>query len=231
MKDKIVEENLEINDDITSTMTEKEILAQNIAFFRKKMNMSQTELAKKLEYSNKNISKWELAETTPDVFTLKKLAKIFNISLDTLTSPITNENKMAIKTKTAVPFRWKVYMLLLVNAIFILLACIAYFVLTITGFNGFPLYYIFIYITPVIDLSVFIFLCCTKKRVNIISLSLLGWLIVICFYISFINYPDIGYIFIIAIGYQILAPVLAMLINSGKLIKLNKLFIKKIKKD
>lgn len=229
--DNIAEKEEIFEDDIISTMTEKEIIAQNIAFFRKKMNMSQTELAKKLEYSNKNISKWELAETTPDIFTLKKLAKIFNVSLDTLTSPITTENKKAIKTKAVVPFRWKLYMLLLVDAIFILLACVAYFVLTMVGYKGFPLFYIFVYITPVIDISVFIFLCCVRKKVDIITLSLFGWLITICFYISFINYPDISYIFLIAVGYQILAPILAMLINSGKIIKLNKLILKKIKKD
>jgi transcriptional regulator with XRE-family HTH domain len=217
------------NDDITSTMNDKEILAQNIAFFRKKMNMSQTELAKKIEYSNKNVSKWELGETTPDIFTLKKLASIFNISIDTLVNPITSENKKAIKTKSVVPFRWKVYMLFMVNAILILLGCIAFFVLKLIDFKTFPIGYIFIFLLPIIDLSVFIFICCTKKRVDIISLSLFGWLVVLCFYLAFINFPNIAYVFMIGLGWQILAPLVAMLINSGKIIKLNKLIIKKVK--
>jgi hypothetical protein len=33
----------------------------------------------------------------------------------------------------------------------------------------------------------------------------------------------------IGLGWQILAPLVAMLINSGKIIKLNKLIIKKVK--
>ena len=210
-------------------LAEKQVLAQNIAFFRKKLNLSQTELAKELKYSNKNISKWETGETTPDIFTLKKLAKIFNISLDTLVNPITNESKEAIKTKTVVPLKWKIYMLLLVHAIIFLSACILFFVLTSLKIESFNPTHIFLYILPLIDLSIFVFICCVKKKVDVISLSLFGWLIILIFYISFINYPNIAYIFFIAIGYQVLAPILANLINSGKIIKFNKIIIKRIK--
>ena len=101
----------------TNLFAEKKIIAKNIAFFRKKINMTQTELAKKLQYSNKNISKWELGETTPDVFTLKKLAVIFGTTVDTLINPITDDNIKAIQTKSIVPTRWKVYMLMLVISI------------------------------------------------------------------------------------------------------------------
>lgn len=205
----------------------KKVIAQNIAFFRKKMNLSQTELAAALSYSNKNISKWEQGDTTPDIFTLKKLAKIFGISLDTLTSPMSNDDKTAIKTKTVVPFRWKIYMLLLSNAILILLACIAIFVLKSVGFTAFPLWYFIVYITPAMDLSVLIFIACEKRRCGTIALSLFGWLVTICFYLSYIHAQNIAYIFIIAVGYQIFAPIFSKLINSGKIIKLNKLLIKK----
>lgn len=205
---------------------EREILAQNISFFRKKLNISQTELAKRIQYSNKNVSKWERGETTPDVFTIKKLAEIFGVTVDTLLSPIAEDTKEAIKTKTKVPFRWKLYMLLLANAIAFLLTCIAFFVLKSCNVQSFNIQYLFIYILPAMDISVFIFICCVKKRVDVFSLSIFGWLLIFCFYISFINATNIEYIFIIAVGYQILVPIFAALINSGKIIKINKLFIK-----
>ena len=53
-----ITENQEYLTENTTKLTDKEILAQNIVFFRKKMGFSQTELAKELKYSNKNISKW-----------------------------------------------------------------------------------------------------------------------------------------------------------------------------
>lgn len=216
----------ENKDNIEISLSEKEILASNIAFFRKKMNLSQTELADLLQYSNKNISKWEQAETTPDIFTLKKLADIFGVSIDTLLSPLSNENKDAIKSKNAVPFRWKLYMLLLANAIFFLCVCVAWFVLKTVNCENFSANLLFIYMLPVIDTSVFIFICCVRKKVDIISLSLFGWLMVVCFYVTFLSNPLIGYVFIIAVGWQVFAPILATLINSGKIIKFNKLILK-----
>lgn len=211
---------------MSDLLNEKMVIAENIAFFRKKMNLSQTELANKLKYSNKNISKWEQGDTTPDIFTLSKLADIYGVSIDTLIKPMTNDNITAIKTKTVVPLKWKVYMLLLANAILILMACIAVFVLKSLNFNGFPLWYFFIYISPAIDLSIYIFLCCVQKKSNTITLSLLGWLLTTCFFFTYIHSPNIYYIYLIAVGWQIFAPIFSKLINSGKIIKLNKIFVK-----
>lgn len=208
----------------------KQIFSQNLQFFRKNMNISQKEMAEKLNTTNKNISKWENAETVPDVFMVKKIADIFNITIDTLISPITNDNKIAIKTKNVRPFRLKIYSLLFVNCIIFLLACVAFYTLKSFNITGFNLYYLFLYILPIMDLSVFIFICIVAKKADPISLSIFGWLVSICIYLSFINAPNINYIFIITIAYQILAIVLTRLINSNKIIKLNQIIISKLKR-
>lgn len=197
--------------------TDKEILAQNIAYFRKKLNLSQSELGKMIQYSNKNISKWEQGETTPDVFTLKKLASIFGVTLDTLTSPLSEEKINTLKIKTQVPLRWKVYMLLLTNSIIFLCSCILFFIFQSLNLKPFPLYYIFVYMLPLIDLSTFIFLCCIRKKVEIISLSIFGWLVTICLHISFLNYPNIPYIYFIAVAYQFIVIFMSFLINTKKI--------------
>ena len=208
----------------TDSLSEKQIIAQNISFFRKKLNISQKELAAKLQYSNKNISKWERGETTPDIFTLKKLANIFSTTIDTLVNPITEENKNAITTKTIIPFRWKVYMLALIDSIIFLTACVSFFILSAMN-PKFPSVIVFLFTVPLIILTVFIFICWTKHKVDTISLSLLGWSITLCLHMIFINYHKILYIYIIALGYQILVPFFAKLVNSGKIIKLNKILI------
>lgn len=214
-----------------SKISDKEILAQNIAFFRKKLNLSQSELGAKIQYSNKNISKWEKGETTPDIFTLKKLSCIFGVPVDTLLNPISEDSKKAIETKSVVPLRFKVYMLLLVVSIIILCGCVAFYVLKSLGVHEFQIYYIFIYILPLIDLSVFIFLCCIRKKVDIISLSLFGWLVTICLHISLLKYENIAYIYIVAAGYQLLVIFITFLINTKKTISLNKLFFKNKKTE
>lgn len=207
-------------------ISDKEILSQNIAFFRKKLNLSQSELGAKIQNSNKNISKWEKGETTPDIFTLKKLAVVFGVSVDTLLNPISEDNKIAIKTKSVVPLRFKIYTLLLVVSIIILCSCVVFYILKSLNITNFHLYYVFIYTLPLIDLSVFIFLCCIRKKVDVISLSLFGWLVTICVHISLLKFQNIAYVYIVAAGYQLLVIFLTFMVNTKKTISLNKLFFK-----
>ena len=60
-------------------------LGNKILELRKKENLSQEQLAEKLDVTRQTISKWELNETTPDIKQAKELSKIFKVSLDELT--------------------------------------------------------------------------------------------------------------------------------------------------
>ncbi len=62
----------------------KSILAKNITELRIHHNMTQMELAEKLNYSDKTISKWERAESSPDISVLVELAELFGVTLDYL---------------------------------------------------------------------------------------------------------------------------------------------------
>lgn len=57
---------------------------KSLASARKKSGYSQEELAEKLGISRQSVSKWELDETIPDIFQVKKMAKIFNLKIDEL---------------------------------------------------------------------------------------------------------------------------------------------------
>ena len=59
----------------------REIISNNIILLRKKHQLTQVELAKKINYSDKAISRWEKGEVVPDVETLNKLSEIFNVPL------------------------------------------------------------------------------------------------------------------------------------------------------
>lgn len=62
----------------------KRIIAHNIAALRQAGHMTQLELAEKLNYSDKAISKWERGESIPDVLVLKSIADLFGVTLDYL---------------------------------------------------------------------------------------------------------------------------------------------------
>lgn len=59
-------------------------IAENIRFYRKQMKLTQTQLASKLNGSKSLISNYESGYSTPDIYTLCKLAEIFDITLDEL---------------------------------------------------------------------------------------------------------------------------------------------------
>ena len=59
-------------------------LGDSLFHARKKSGFSQEEVAEKIGVSRQTISKWETNETIPDIYQSKKLAQIYNISLDEL---------------------------------------------------------------------------------------------------------------------------------------------------
>ena len=69
-------------------------LGNKILELRKKENLSQEQLAEKMNVTRQTISKWELNETTPDIKQAKELSKIFKISLDELTNNDINDLAM-----------------------------------------------------------------------------------------------------------------------------------------
>lgn len=60
--------------------------AKNLVDLRKSRNLSQKDLGDKINYSFKNVSKWENGETMPDIYTLYSIAEVFNVKVDDLIS-------------------------------------------------------------------------------------------------------------------------------------------------
>ena len=65
-------------DDITN------IIAQNIARLRRESGMTQSELAGRMHYSDKLVSKWERGEAAPNAASLWEIAQIFGVPVDEL---------------------------------------------------------------------------------------------------------------------------------------------------
>ena len=73
-------------------------IGNKILELRKKLNITQEDLADKVGVSRQTISKWELGETSPDLKQAKELSKVFNVSLDEL---IDNDVKSVITEKVS----------------------------------------------------------------------------------------------------------------------------------
>lgn len=60
------------------------MLGNTIGQYRRKLGLTQEQLAQKLEVTNQAVSKWETDQCCPDVQLLPKLADVLGISLDAL---------------------------------------------------------------------------------------------------------------------------------------------------
>ena len=62
----------------------KSIIAKNLIDLRTASKMTQLELAERLNYTDKAVSKWERAESIPDITVLKQIADLFEVTVDYL---------------------------------------------------------------------------------------------------------------------------------------------------
>lgn len=80
------------------------ILADNMARLRRESGMTQSELAERLHYSDKLISKWERGDAAPNAASLWQIAQIFGVTVDELFRAPGESEKPA---KTETPHRGK----------------------------------------------------------------------------------------------------------------------------
>lgn len=76
----------------------KTIVANNLIALRKSRKMTQADVAEKLNYSDKSVSKWEHADSLPDISILYALADMYGVTLDYLTSDNAEEQANMMKT-------------------------------------------------------------------------------------------------------------------------------------
>lgn len=63
----------------------KKIVSQNLVRLRKESNLTQAELAKRINYSDKAISRWEKGEVVPDLETIYALSETFGVPVSAIT--------------------------------------------------------------------------------------------------------------------------------------------------
>lgn len=87
----------------------KENFAVNLARLRKDAKLTQVELAEKLNYSDKAVSKWERGESVPDIYALKDIANFFGTTVDALVKepsdgspPVVNKKTFSSKKRTLI---------------------------------------------------------------------------------------------------------------------------------
>lgn len=71
-------------------------LGERISALRQERNISQADLAKRLDVSRQAVSKWEKGQSTPDTVKLIQLAEVFDIEVEYLATGIKPEPKSVV---------------------------------------------------------------------------------------------------------------------------------------
>ena len=158
-------------------------LGNNIAAFRKQNGLTQAELAEKISYSDKAVSKWERGESIPDVITLVMLAETLNVGLGDLIGDkqITYQvEKKPAKTKR------KVNRTIIQLMVSLLVWFVALFVYVVLSSIGLPKTWIgFFYAVPVNAIVLLSLRSAWRMyRWNFVLISLIVWGFLVGFYVT-----------------------------------------------
>ena len=187
-----------------------EKLAKNLTYYRKVAGFTQAELAEKINYSDKSVSKWESGNGVPDIYTLVQLSKLYNVSLNEL---VGEDVPHQILENPPIPTRLRVLIMLLSSGIVWLVAILAFVVLQIAMPDAGAWWLCFLYAVLVNAIVMTVFAGVWKMRlVNFFSISVLIWVGLTCLYLTvqeivfLLNqkYVYLGFIFLIGIPLQVL---------------------------
>ncbi len=175
------------------------IVAENLATLRKNKHLTQQELAEKIGYSDKLVSKWEQGKAIPSLDKLMMLSSFYNVSLDELVAKDgckkANANPDDDKNKTN-----KIVILALVAA-FIFFVAVAVLINSIMTSS--PMAWIaFVYMVPAIGFvdGILDFRFFGKNTALWVLLSIGVWGILLAVSLHFFYYLDQNIFYILLIG-------------------------------
>ena len=179
----------------TDEATLRKTVAKNIAQYRKAHHDTQLDLATKLNYSDKSVSKWERGESLPDVYILSQIAELYGVSVSALIGEIQppRESKP----------HYHMFILLLSLALTMAVATLLFSMFMICKVD-YPAWMVFVYALPVCSIICIVF---TSLWWGIlwqgVSVSALIWTLGLSLYLSF-ELENVSLIFLVCAALQVL---------------------------
>ncbi len=165
-------------------------IAKNLAYFRKKSGITQAELAEKLNYSDKAISRWEHGDTVPDINVLCTICDFYGIDMNTLLSDyvelIELDNTEIAEKEEKNSLLYTVCVYVLTVAVVWLLATVVFIYSGVA--TGNYQWMAFIWALPISCISIML---CAKRLyihwlIKFINSSILAWTATLAVFLSFL---------------------------------------------
>lgn len=192
-------------------MTIREIIAKNLVTLRKRNKLTQQDVADKLGYSDKTISKWERCDSLPDAEMLFKIAEFYGVTIEYLYTEHPEEETVETKETNdeidrIIQKKVTIFRLTISITVFLVLAGLVAIFMSLIPINPeissvFPL--ILMCISAILLLTIIIEITLKINRYINILLSVCIWTLAVGLYLYFREY-NITYIYFVAIVLQIL---------------------------
>ena len=176
----------------------REIVCENLIALRKSKGLTQVELSKYVNYSDKAISRWEKGEVMPDYEVLGTLSELYNVKIGYFFEKHDKEkaNKKDYKRIN------QVFLAILAGFTIYTIVTTIYVYLMI--YRSTNLWELFLWGVPVT--SIVLMIVNTKlmrlRIFNFVCLSVMLWSLLVCIYIQFISL-NMWLIFIIGVPVQV----------------------------
>ena len=189
-----------MKDDIKTTV------ANNLIALRQSKGLTQADVANALNYSDKSVSKWEHADSLPDISILSALADMYGVTLDYLTHEDAEE-RLSYMNEKEKPERERQLTIEVLTVTIVFLCATILFVYGYC-FASVPTQDFWIaYLWAIPISALFLWNYNRKwhknKLQSTILLSILLWSLLLCIYLQFGNYK-LWLIFILGVPMEII---------------------------
>ena len=195
----------------------KQNIADNLSKLRTSAGITQAQLAESLNYTDKAVSKWERAESVPDITVLKRIADRFGVTVDWL---ITDHGNNAPAPDKAVQHARRHNHLLITLLAVVCVWFIATAVFVVLGGLGISHKWLaYIWAVPVSMIVLLVFNAIWGKyRRNFVFISLLVWTILAAIYITVITVARWNFwlIFLVGIPLQLATIFWSQIVQIGR---------------
>lgn len=185
----------------------KMIIAGNIGSLRREAGMTQLELAEKLNYTDKAVSKWERGESVPDVVTLKALADLFHVTVDYFLRADHPLEKEAKREYTRRQHRNHLLITIMSCVLVWFIASFVHAGVDVAVPNESKLLVVYMYAVPITLVVLLIFNSIWgNRRRNFLIISALIWSFIACVFVTMSIFADknLWLVFIIGVPAQII---------------------------
>ena len=195
----------------------KSIVAKNISELRQSNNMTQLELAEKINYSDKAISKWERAESSPDISVLVDIAAVFGVTVDYLVKADHTETPVKESEVTKRQYNRKPIAYIAESGAW--LVAIVAFIITTLIVKGLPFQFLyFVYALPIVLIVKLVFNSIWfNPRNNYYIISVMMWSILAAVHITCLYFGlNAALIYLLGVAGQIVIVLWSLICKPKK---------------